>query len=160
MYWIFFAEQCKLCFFDIPLVVVVEASVLGLHLGDLKICVNILWDGRNTWVASTFVEVFEQINKKVLLRERKRYTARHISSIPSAVLSQEGGGTPPLDRRVPHPWPGYPLSWPGWGTPLSGVLPGPGQGNPPPRLDLAMYPPPPGVNRLKTLPSPSFGCGR
>ena len=35
-------------------------------------------------------------NKKVLLRERKRHTAHHVASTPSAVLS--GGGTQFLAR--------------------------------------------------------------
>ena len=70
-------------------------------------------------------------NKKVLLRERKRHTARRVVSTPSVVLtgypppssSGWGGGT----------LPGYP---PGKGTTPWGVsflgTPPPGQGTPPP----------------------------
>ena len=53
-----------------------------------------------------------QLNKKVLLRERKRHTARRVVSTPSVVLT----GYPP--GRVPPPPAGYP-----------------------PQLDLAGYPP-------------------
>ena len=88
------------------------------------------------------------------------------------------GGTPSLDGGylIPSLDRGY--SIPGWGTPHLDLA-----GAPPvwtwlgyPCLDLARVllsgpswvPPPvwtwpgypPGVNRLKTLPSPSFGCGR
>ena len=38
-------------------------------------------------------------NKKVLLRERKRHTARHVVSTPSVVLP--GSGTPPPRGRYP-----------------------------------------------------------
>ena len=65
-------------------------------------------------------------NKKVLLRERKRHTARRVESTPSVVLT----GYPPagyLHSRVP-PWPGT----------LPGRVP-PHQGTPP-QLDLAGYP--------------------
>ena len=85
------------------------------------------------------------VNKKVLLRECKRHTDRHLSSTPSAVLS----------LRVPHPrsrsrWRGvYPIPGPdgGWGYPT----PGPDRGAPSlegdtrgsPRCpDLAGVPPP------------------
>ena len=64
-------------------------------------------------------------NKKVLLRERKRHTARHVASTPYVVLT----GYPP-PARVP-PQPGYP---PGQGTPPARVPPPPGwtcQGTPP-----------------------------
>ena len=93
------------------------------------------------------------LNKKlkVLLRERKRHTARRVASTPYVVLT----GYPPRPGYHP-PWPGYP---PGQGTPQPGyplarVPPQPGyppgqgtppswtwQGTPPPRLDLAGYPP-------------------
>ena len=96
------------------------------------------------------------INKKILLRERKRHTARRVSSTPSA----------------PHPWlgvqtwPGYPFLpllpssapfLPGWGmTPVLtwlGYSPiQPGQGTPHP--DLARLPAPqkgPGTSRWGTL---------
>ena len=62
--------------------------------------------------------------KKVLLRERKRHTARRVASTPYVVLT------------------GYP---PGQGTPLSGYPPArvpPGQGTPPCRVPpLARVPP-------------------
>ena len=51
------------------------------------------------------------MNKKVLLRERKRHTPRRISSIPSAVLSW----------GVHHPWLG---GTPSWGTPHSDLAGG------------------------------------
>ena len=69
------------------------------------------------------------LNKKVLLRERKRHTARRVASTPSAVLSREGGtpslageypilgsgwGYPMPSQGVPHPW--VPPVW-DWGTP-------------------------------------------
>ena len=57
------------------------------------------------------VDVFNG-NKKVLLRERKRHTARRVASTHSAVLSRGGG--------VPHPWQGGTTSptrrYPSWGT--------------------------------------------
>ena len=74
-------------------------------------------------------------NKKVLLRERKRHTARRVASNPYVVLT----GYPPSQGTPP--WPGYP---PGQGTPPPGYPPS--QGTPPARvppwLDLAGYPPP------------------
>ena len=68
------------------------------------------------------------LDKKVLLRERKRHTDRGVSSTPSAVLYL-GGGLPLPCQGVPHL--GYPPSRPGWGVPhpgyppldLAGVLP-------------------------------------
>ena len=84
-------------------------------------------------------------NKKVLLRERKRHTARCVASTPSAVLSQGVGvshlwlgGYPILGwGGVPHPWP---AGTPGSGT-ILGYPPrkGPGTshwGTPPPRKDM------------------------
>ena len=65
-------------------------------------------------------------NKKVLLRERKRHTARRVASTPYVVLT----GYPPTDQGTP----------PGQGTPPARVPPRPGY--PPPGLDLAGYPPP------------------
>ena len=62
-------------------------------------------------------------NKKVLLRERKRHTARRVASTPYVVLT----GSPPGQGT---PQPGYP---PSQGTPPARV--------PPSRLDLAGYPP-------------------
>ena len=97
------------------------------------------------------------LDKKVLLRERKRHTAHRVASIPYVVLTgyPPGQGTPPA--RVP-PWPGYPPArvspparvppqpgyppWPGYppnqGTP-------PGQGTPQPGYPpWSGYPPKPG----------------
>ena len=90
--------------------------------------------------------------KKVLVRERKRHTTRRISSTPSA-----GWGGYPIpgqgvgqDRGYPHPGVpilGYPLS-------RTGVPSRKGSrtSTPPPRCGM--------TNKLKLLPSPSFGCGR
>ena len=89
-------------------------------------------------------------NKKVLLRERKRHTARRVLSTPSVVLT----GYPP-----PHPGRGVPYM----GTPPAGY---PQPGYPSPRLDLAGYPPagpgrvpPPGWTWQGTPPPPA-GPGR
>ena len=127
-------------------------------------------------------------NKKVLLRERKRHTARRVVS--THLVVQTGyppagyppAGYPPAGYppgRVP-PRQGTPssLAGPGWVPPL-GVCPMEFwvmlqsimvYGYPPscPMAFWVMlqsimgygYPPPLGVNKLKTLPSPSFGCGR
>ena len=76
-------------------------------------------------------------NKKVLLRERKRHTTRHISSTPYSVpyrgiphpwlggtpswvppILTWPGGTPSLDGGVGYPILGYPpLFWPGQEVP-------------------------------------------
>ena len=59
-------------------------------------------------------------NKKVLLRERKRHTARRVVSTPSVVLT----GYPPQAGYPPNQ--GTRLAGPGWtwqGTPLRGVCP-------------------------------------
>ena len=113
------------------------------------------------------------LNKKVLLLERKRHTDRRVESICSAGLALGVTGTPSSP-------------WGGGGThPVltSQVHPcldlGPDQdGVPPPRKGLGIsgsimgwryyrmdmgYPPFPRVDRhtaVKTVPSPSFGCGR
>ena len=140
-------------------------------------------------------------NKKVLLRERKRHTARRVVSTPSVVLT----GYPPVltwlegyptwvpPGRVPT-CPDLAGGYPTWVPPGRGVLylgtspagyphpsrvppagyPPAGPGRVPDPLGVCPmefwvmlqsimgygYPPPPGVDRLKTLPSPSFGCGR
>ena len=48
--------------------------------------------------------VSSEINKKVVLYERKRHTARRVASTCSAALSPGGGGTPiQPDKGVPHP---------------------------------------------------------
>ena len=90
-------------------------------------------------------------NKKVLLRERKRHTARRVVTTPSVVLTDLVRGGYPA-RGVPYlgtPQAGYPpiLTWPGGvpylGTPQQGTLTPrvPPSRVPPSRLDLAGYPP-------------------
>ena len=68
-------------------------------------------------------------NKKVLLRERKRHTARRVVSTPSAVLT----GYPPWQGTPPAGYPpaGYP---PGRVPPQQGT---PQQDTPPGRVPLA-----------------------
>ena len=64
------------------------------------------------------------VNKKVLLRERKRHTARHVVSARYAALSN--GGYSPHHPDLAQGYPRYPPpSRPGWGTPLQewGTLP-------------------------------------
>ena len=88
-------------------------------------------------------------NRKVLLRERKRHTARCVSSTPSAVLSRvrgvphlcmgiplpgPDGDSPPLNGKVPITGQGTPYG-PHWST----ILSGPGRGTP--HWDLAGAPP-------------------
>ena len=98
-------------------------------------------------------KLFYVVNKKVLLRERKRHTARRVVNTPSVVLTgypphpDLAGGVPDLGNlppgyppaRVPPPGyppegyplpPGYPL--PGYPHPLPGYPPGgyPCQGTP------------------------------
>ena len=74
-------------------------------------------------------------NKKVLLRERKRHTARCVASTPYVVLTgyPPGQGTPPA--RVP----------PGQGTPPARVPPRPGY---PPPAGPGRVPPPAGPGRV------------
>ena len=92
----------------------------------------------------------ENLNKKVLLRERKRHTARHVASAHYAALSHRWGG-----------YPGYP-PYPNlrWVTPPSR----PGQGGPqvpPPSKPEMGYPPPSrpgqGVPQVSPLPRPEMG---
>ena len=100
------------------------------------------------------------VNKKVLLRERKRHNARRVTSIPFAVLS--GRGVPQSCPGDTHHWLGYPRMGVG-GTPsLTVRYPilvhplgkdlGPetwertwDYGNPPPHVD--------GQTPVKTLPT-------
>ena len=100
-------------------------------------------------------------NKKVLLRERKRHTARRVVSTPSVVLP----GYPPGGVPGQVPPGGYPVRYP---PPPRGV-PGPPGGVPgqvPPRCPMAFwemlqsimgygYPPPRcgQTNKVKLLPS-------
>ena len=80
-----------------------------------------------------------RLNKKFLLRERKRHTVHHVVSTPSVVLT--GYHPPP-----PHPGPGkggYP-GYPPGKVPPAGYppCPGPGVGYfPPAGYPLAGYPP-------------------
>ena len=96
--------------------------------------------------------------------KQEAYRPPHIKySICCPILGGEG---------VPHPWlggysiPGYPH--PGVGYPPEGTW-DQSMGYPPWKNmrpvevlwdEDGVNPPPPDVNRLKTLPSPSFGCGR
>ena len=92
------------------------------------------------------------IDKKVLLRERKRHTDRRVASTPYVVLTgyPPSQGTPPARvpplARVPPgqgtPRPGYPQP----GTPWPGYPPG--QGTPPARVPPARVPPLAGPGRL------------
>ena len=79
------------------------------------------------------------MNKKVLLRERKRHTDRGVSSTPSVILYEEGyppprsgltgGGEYPrwgTPVRINPPQPGLTGGYPRWGTPRHGVPPQPG----------------------------------
>ena len=90
-------------------------------------------------------------NKKVLLRESKKHTARHVASTcrgvpvgctPHPDLGHNlDGGTPlswPWDGGPPIlTWDGIiPLSWPGMGVPLSW----PGMGYPPPVSQMGVSP--------------------
>ena len=60
-----------------------------------------------TWpvIMVCFICMSTQANKKVLLRKRKRHTARRVASARYAALSNGGGGVPHpvLDRGITHP---------------------------------------------------------
>ena len=105
------------------------------------------WIGTNDYISSY---------KKVLLRERKRHTARRVVSTPSVVLTPPSwpGGVPcwgvpylgTLQQGTPYPGRGVPyLGTPWQGTPHPDLARGyptlvpPWQGTP--QLDLAGYPP-------------------
>ena len=81
------------------------------------------------------------MNKKVLLRERKRHTARRVVSTPSVVLP----GYPPRGG-VPEPGtpPGGYLTRPPPGVPEPGTPPGGGVPDPPPPGGYLTWVPPPG----------------
>ena len=82
-------------------------------------------EGRNPGYEEPFQRRRPSVNichKKVLLRERKRHTARRVASTPYVVLTGYPPSGYPPGQGTP-PWPGYP----------------PGQGTPP-QLDLAGYP--------------------
>ena len=96
------------------------------------------------WLVSKF-------NKKVLLRECKRHTARHVASTLYVVLTVY----PPPSQGTPRP--GYP---PSQGTPPARVPPPagparvpPGQGTPPP-AGPARVPPPAGPARVPPPAAP------
>ena len=108
-----------------------------------------------------------QINKKVLLRERKRHTACRVASTPYVVLTgYPPPGYPP--SRVP-PWLGTPQQGTPWlGTPPAGYPPGrvpplgkvsPWQSTPQAGYPPAGYPPhqgtpPAGPGRVFPLAAP------
>ena len=72
-------------------------------------------------------------SKKVLLRERKRHTARRVVNTPSVVLS---GHPPPLTWLGGYPVGGYPI----WVPPLPGYPPRAGPGRvPPPGCPMAFW---------------------
>ena len=83
-------------------------------------------------------------NKKVLLRERKRHTARRVTSTPYVVLT----GYPPhpdLARGGTLAWGVPDLGTPHQGTPCQGT---PYQGTPPARVPPARVPPQVGPGRV------------
>ena len=89
------------------------------------------WETTLTWIWDTppfvwpwFTCSNQNVNKKVLLRERKRHTARRVASTPYVVLT------------------GYPPSWPG-GVPDLGTPPGrvPPSRVPPGRVHPGRVPP-------------------
>ena len=143
-------------------------------------CANYHW---LDWLVSN-----TSLNKKVLLRECKRHTARLVATTPSVVFTVGWGGGTPIpgpdpDSGVPHPrsrW-GYPI--PDWGVPhprsrCRWVVPHPrsrwrypipGRGKPslvgyPPHLDLAGVPHPiwtwPGYPHLDLARVPPSGPGQ
>ena len=114
---------------------------------DMYVCKCVKWE---ILQKKTF---FNPTNKKVLLRERKRHTARHVASTPYVVLSWLTPPPPPRLDLTPPP------------SPLAGPDPPPRRLDltPPPRLSWPTDPTPPpppwtdrfvdGQTRVKTLPS-------
>ena len=113
-------------------------------------------------------------DKEVLLRERKRHTARRVA-VASACYAREGGGTPsqvqggipsqvwgvprPRSRGRGYPVPclgGYPI--PGRGYPISGPA-RPGMGYPPPPARPGMGSPRPDLGWGNPPPKPDLGWG-
>ena len=111
-------------------------------------------------------------HKKVLLRERKRHTARCVANPwQGGTYLGQGGGVPTLAREEGYlPWPGGGGTYLGWeegvstlaggGVPTlaGGISTYLGQGEWVPTL--AGVPPPPRcgqTNKLKLLPSPILG---
>ena len=85
------------------------------------------------------------LNKKVLLRERKRHTDRGVSSTTRSGVTpparfDRGGGYLRWGTSQPGPTGG---GYPRWGTPLAG----PGWGTPPPPAPGRGTPPPPAPGR-------------
>ena len=111
----------------------------------------------HTWQITTLFKL--KHNKKVLLRERKRHTARRVVSTPSVVLTgyPPPGGVPGPDR-VPPPG-GYPdldlTGYPPWGGTQSGTPPG-GYPDPPGGVPDRV-PPPGGYPDLDLTGSPPGG---
>ena len=105
--------------------------------------VSIINHARSLWYNISDHYFGPIFNKKVLLRERKRLTARRVASlccpkwVPPRPGYPPGQGIPPPARVPPATPPGGVP--PGQGTPWQGYPPGQGT----PRLDLAGYPPPP-----------------
>ena len=115
------------------------------------------------------------LNKKVLLHEGKRHTARRITSAHYADLSLMEWGTPCPDLGLGPPISrmGYPLSGPEMGYPPSrprmgypiwtydGYAPIQTSGGvPPSHPDLGCSPPPQWWTKWKHYLPSSFGCGR
>ena len=82
--------------------------------GQTHICENSTFSGNDDW---NYMRI---LNKKVLLRERKRHTARRVASARYAAvmgwegypISGRGYPVPGLGRGVPHLWSGkggYPI---------------------------------------------------
>ena len=100
---------------------------------------------KNVILSKLLFRAKKSVNKKVLMRERKRHTARHVASARYATLSNGWGrgGTPssPGGRYPHHPdlvGGGVPPNHPdlGWGTPP----PRPEMGYPLPRPEMGYAP--------------------
>ena len=117
------------------MIMVAPASKLMSILSS--VCVEPVTTGRHVNTVSN-ISYRNNINyKKVLLRERKRHTARSVE-VHAMLLCWGGGGTPageyPLDlgRGPPGSWMGYPWTWEGAPWQLMGSPPGSWMGNLPP----------------------------
>ena len=104
---------------------------------------------------------FQNLNKRVILRERKRHTARRVASARYAgwgggtPSSHGGGGVTPSSHGGGYL--GYPPpSRPGWGTPT--IQTWLGYSPTPQTWDGAL--PPEMVDKWKHYLPSSFGCGR
>ena len=123
---------------------------------------NCLWE-----VFLLQLEFVQRItNKKVLLRERKRHTARRVTSARYAALCNGGvpwvGGTPSQVGGTPSQVGGYPISGPG-GYPIlgQGGYPISGRGYPISVLGVHWVPPPyrPGWGVPWVTPYPDLRWG-